>query len=493
MNYLPDKLTNLRKHYNYSQKHLAKVLDIDIVDYMGIENGRTVLNNEQIIKLSKFYYIDYIELFRNDEHVTLYDVNNQDTDKINIEYFIPKKTFFNVIKKTIKKHKIVFSILSLIIVSLIAFSIYSDLSKPEIDNKIIDINTLSASNRSVLFLNKKGIVRGSGDNSFSQLSNLPNENVAKVVANDKYSVFLFNDGSLQVCGECEKDIKDVIEKTKNAIDIGVGDSHLIILDSLHNVVCIGDNSKNQCVLNGTQKIKKVFARKNASIVIGLDGSVKFCGDFIGRSNINDSIDILDIDVSNTSSIYLKSDGTVDYSTNLNNKYYIESLKWDNISNVACGDNFLVGLKTDGTVVVASNDESIVTNASKLNGIVSIDAADKYFIAFDGSNIYGFGENKYQQFVPAQDEIVKLPSVVNPTIECKENVVIVSFEPIINASSYEITFNNIVNKYSNNLNITLDASFLKKDETYNLSIKAIGNEYYIDSDVANFSFKYELDE
>ena len=218
MNYLPVKLAKLRKHYNFSQNYIANVLGISVVDYMGIENGRNVLNHDQIIKLSKFYHINYLELFKNDDKVTLYKVDKQDTDKINIEYFIPKNTLLNRIKRFIKNNKLVTGIgIGVIAVALILL-VVNVLFKEPVVNEIHDINTLSISNKTVLYLNRNGAAKGSGDNSSSQISNLPTENVTKVLANDEYSVFLLNDGTLFVCGDCDEDLKEVLVRKKKIVD-----------------------------------------------------------------------------------------------------------------------------------------------------------------------------------------------------------------------------------------------------------------------------------
>ena len=52
MNYLPSKLTKLRKHYNYSQSYLAEVLGVDTLEYMNYENGSSMINYAQMKKLS---------------------------------------------------------------------------------------------------------------------------------------------------------------------------------------------------------------------------------------------------------------------------------------------------------------------------------------------------------------------------------------------------------------------------------------------------------
>ena len=85
MNYLPSKLSKLRKHYNYSQSYLADVLKVDVITYMGYENGREMINYNQCKKLSSLYHISVYDMFLNSDEVELYDVYKANTDEINIE------------------------------------------------------------------------------------------------------------------------------------------------------------------------------------------------------------------------------------------------------------------------------------------------------------------------------------------------------------------------------------------------------------------------
>ena len=493
MNYLPVKLAKLRKHYNFSQNYIANVLGISVVDYMGIENGRNVLNHEQIIKLSKFYHINYIELFKNDDKVTLYKVDKQDTDKINIEYFIPKNTLLNRIKRFVKNNKLVTGIgIGVVAVALILLVVNILLKEPVV-NEIHDINTLSVSNKTVLYLNRNGAAKGSGDNSSSQISNLPTENVTKVLANDEYSVFLLNDGTLFVCGDCDEELKEDLVRKKDVIDIAMGDNHIVLLNNDGSVTCLGNNENKQCDINNTQRVTKIFAGGNASIAINEEGKTVYSGDFVGKSTIADVLNIQDVDFSGTTIVYLKEDGTVDYNSNDNSKKnYIECLKWKDIVDVACGIDFVVGLKKDGSVVVASDDPNL-KDAESLSDVIAIDAADNYFVAYDGTNIYGYGENRYNQFISSPTATTKLNEVSNIQVTCSKENVVVSFDSVNNATAYEVKLNDYVKQYQNNVNISLDASSLNKGDKYTIIIKVIGDRYYVDSNETKYEFEYQYEE
>lgn len=492
MNRLPDKLTTLRKHYNYSQKHIAKVLGVDVVTYMGYENGRAILNYEEMLKLSKFYHLDISELFINEKKITLYNFERQDTDKLNIEYFIPKNNLWFKIKRFVRNNKLISGLilgcLGGFVIVLLLFAIF----KKPVVNEIIDINTLSVSNKTVLYLNHNGTVRGSGDNSKSQISNLPSQDVVKVIASDSFDLFLLNDGSLLASGDVPLFIDEACKKYNNVIDVSLGKDHLLILDDGKNLHCLGDNSFKQCDLNGESKIERIFAGENASVALTLKGDVIYSGDFIGKSSISDVHDIVDMDFSDTSLIYVNSEGKVDYNTNLSNKHFIESLGWSDIVDVACGHDFLVGLRSDGTVCVASDNKLINDEASSLKGIIAIDAAKDYFIAYDGSAIYGFGKNDYNQFISSVNFSDKLGAILNVHFESLENQIKLSFDPVYNASSYEVVFNGETFKFDSSSDILLDASGIEDGSVCTFTIKAIGDAYFADSDEFKFEYIYHFE-
>ena len=205
------------------------------------------------------------------------------------------------------------------------------------------------------------------------------------------------------------------------------------------------------------------------------------------------MNIQDVDFSGTTIVYLKEDGTVEYNSNDNSKKnYIECLKWKDIVDVACGIDFVVGLKKDGSVVVASDDPNL-KDAESLSNIIAIDAADKYFVAYDGTNIYGYGENRYNQFISSPTSTTKLNEVSNIQVTCSKENVVVSFDPVNNATAYEVKLNDYVKQYQNNVNISLDASLLNKGDKYTIIIKAIGDRYYGDSYEIQYDFEYQYEE
>lgn len=496
MNYLPLKLQKLRKHYNYSQAYLANVLGMEVVDYMGYENGRNMLNYEQIKKLASLYHIDVIEILRNNEDVTLYDVAEADTDKINIEYFIPKKTLL----MRAKEHPILSGIIAGLIIAVIVGTIFFIRYKNRPYVSYADnTDRLSVSDISVIYIDNLGAVKGSGDNGNGQISNLPSEHASKVVEGSNFSIILLDDGTVTSSGLIDSYQKE-ISKWKNIVDIAAGSNHIVGVDNNGRAYCIGDNAQGQCNITGLSNIKNVYATALGTIAIDNNGQANYSGQFIGIDILKKNNNIIDVDSSDDNLIILKQDGTCDYAATYDNTVYYNVLTWKNIIDVACGNDFFAGLKQDGTVVVASlslKEDEIKTWSS----ILAIGAGNNYLIGFDGKEIKGVGKNDYHQFMSNETSLQTLPQVKNIIINATNDYIGVKFDPVTNAQEYEITLiidsETKINKLVKaNEEALFDTTSLLDNMLYDVSIVAKGdNKVYGDSlpSTSNFVFLKEIPE
>lgn len=475
---------------------MAEVLGVDVVEYMGYENGRKMINYSQIKRLSSLYHVNIIEIFRNNEDVTLYDVANQDTDKLNIEYFIPKKTLLT----RIKEHPLLSGLVFGLIVACVFGTLFMINSKNRPYVSYSDnTDRLSVSDTSVIYIDNLGAVKGSGDNANGQISNLPSEHATKVCEGSNFSVILLDDGTVKSIGLIENYQKE-IKKWKNISDIAVGDKHIIAVDNIGRTHCIGDNSNNQCEVSEFSNIKNVYATANGSIGIDYDGKIYYTGQFVGTSKLKSYTNILDVDTSNKNLIVLKEDGTCDYVASNDDALYFKITKWKNIIDVACGDDYFAGLKEDGTVVIASLSlkESIVSN---WKNIIAIDGGNDYLIGFDGKDIHGVGKNNYHQFESEETILQSLPQVKNILVDYNKTNVKVSFDAVSNASEYEISLlindeTKVSKKVKTNEIVSFDTNLLEDNNIYEISVVAKGDQVvYGDSLVSKqeFIFLKEIEE
>jgi len=492
VNNLAIKLTNLRKHYNFSQSYLAEVLECDVSEYLAYENGSKVLDYVGLWKICNFYRINVEELFKNSSEVTLYDVSREDTDEINIDYFIPKRKKRKILDFITSKRFLV-AIIGVLLISIVAIIIINPFKKGREyivikNNK----NRLAVSDTSVVYIDNYGGVKGSGDNSNSQLSNLPSSNSIKVSEGATFTVILKDDGTLTSQGLMSK-FADEISGWRNIVDVSCGSGHIIAIDNEGDVHCTGDNTYGQCDVFSYSDIKNVYATARGSILVGNDNKLYGAGEFIGSSKIKNYENIVDIDSSEDVLVLLDSNGHIEYESK--SKNFNKAGTWNNIKAVACGNDFIAGLDSDGKVHIDINNYVIEETVNNWKDIIAIKAANEYLIAYDGNKIYGVGRNNYHQFTSEEDiNTQTLPQVSNIKIKNDDGELTLSFDPVENASGYRIYLDagtGQIYKVETNETIRFDTSNLIDGRTYTINIVTLGDgQVYSDSLGKDIAFTYK---
>ena len=489
MNYLPRKLEKLRKHYNYSQTYLAELLGVDVVEYMGYENGRSMISYSQMKKLASLYHINIVEIFKNSDDVTLYDVAEAHTDELNIEYFIPKKTFVS----RLKEHPFIAGGFAGLIIAIVIVSIVL-IGKNNVPYVSIADNTdrLASSDTSIIYIDNVGAVKGSGDNSNGQISNLPSERATKVVEGSNYSIILLDDGTVLSLGLIDKYQKE-ISSWSNIVDIASGLNHVVAVDKNGRMYCVGDNTNGECNLDEFTDIKNIYATPTGTIGVSNSGKIYYTGLFVGTSKLKQYENILDVDASKDNLIILKEDGTCDYVASYDNSIYFDINRWSNIVDVACGKEFFAGLRQDGTVEVASLSLKEDTVKS-WKDIIAISACEESLVSFNGTEIFGIGKNTYHQFPAEENNKQSLAQVKNILVNYDSNNVYVSFDPVNNASEYEVRLvldgdSELIKKIANTTKTTFETTSLEDNHAYTISIVAIGSGIYDDSPESKTDFVF----
>ncbi|MBQ2510039.1 MAG: helix-turn-helix domain-containing protein, partial [Erysipelotrichaceae bacterium] len=402
MNYLPSKLLKLRKHYNYSQSYLAEVLGVDTLEYMNYENGSSMINYAQMKKLSTLYHIDLVDVFRNSDEVELYEVNKANTDEINIDYFTRKKTLWEKIGEFYQQNKVTSTIIGVLVVTIIVlFIVLQNTIRPYVlvrDN----INRLSVSETTVIYIDDYSGVNGSGSNTNGELSNLTSSGAIKVCEGEGFTIILNDDGTVSSAGLIAK-YANPLSEWRNIVDIAAGSAHILGVDSNGRVRCISDKDNEACEINDARNIDKVYATKNGSILLDRYGEISYCGSFIGTGSLRNYYSIKDIASSDNILAILCADNTIDVFTK-NSQNFLKAESWKEIVDVACGDSFVAGLDRYGKVHIEIDNDEISRQVENWSNIIAIDAASDYLIGFDGVKIYGVGNNRYGQF--EKEELVK---------------------------------------------------------------------------------------
>ncbi len=494
MNYLPSKLSKLRKHYNYSQSYLADVLGVDTLEYMNYENGSKMISYEQMKKLSSLYHIDMMEVFTNSDEVTLYDVNKANTDEINIDYFTREETFLDKVKDFYEQNKIASTIIAVLVVTIIIMSIVlKNTARPYTLVKD-NINRLSVSETTVVYIDDYSGVNGSGSNANGELSNLTSSGAIKVCEGEGFTIILNDNGTLSSAGLIDKYAKE-IEDWKNIVDVAAGNAHVVGVDSNGRVRCSGDESQGACELAGTNNIKKVYATDFGTVVMDNEGVLQYCGSFIGSSSLKNYYNIKDIASSDNILAILNGDNTIDVYSN-NSLNYLEAESWGDIVDVACGDSYVAGLDRYGKVHIEVDNDEIRKEVEKWSNIIAIDGASDYLVGFDGMKIYGVGNNSYGQF--KKEELVKqrldMVSDVEYTIDMDS--ISVQFKGVSNASGYLVSIDvgiGVSRRIEKEEIVKFETANMTQGKNYTITIISIGEGDYTDSDPYTLNFTYEKPE
>ena len=486
MNYLPIKLTKLRKHYNYSQSYIADYLGIDTIAYMAYENGSDMLNYSQMKKLASLYSISVLDIFRNDDNVTLHKING-DTDELNAKYFMPEHNLKNTIKGFVINHKLASGIIGTLVLAIIVLSIVLSQTVTPYTIYKEDINRLSVSDTTVIYIDDTGAIGFSGSNSNGQLNDLATTSAIKVCEGDSFSVVLLEDGTVLSSGLIDKNSK-IISEWKNIVDIAAGGNHIVGIDSNGRTYCVGNDEA--CEIAGTRNIKKVFASENASILLSNDGSIIYSGNIAGSSVLKDIKNIVDIDSSDNILVFIDDKG-VNVFAKIGS--YIKAESWSDIVDIACGNDFVAGLDSYGKVHIEIDDITIKEEVEDWNDIICIASGSDYLIGYDGKTIYGVGNNSYEQFKKENKKKFTLEKVNDIEYTLDEEKITIQFNGVSNASGYLVSLNVGTGK-SDRVELAVPVSFSTENmiegKTYTITVISIGSGNYKDSDEATLEFVYE---
>lgn len=475
---IPEKLLKLRKGHNLSQEFIAEKLGIDVFDYMAMENGRNSIDKVTIDKIANLYEITSEELVDDAQDVRVLPLGNKFKEE-NKKY--KKIEFFNNLKHGKYNVHIFVGLVVLIFLVILIITLpksyRGDLSIVDEPNMV-----LTANSDTVVSIDNNVVSKGADKVEFTSNS------IVKVVSGINYFVGLSDDGKVYTYGLNVKYQKE-IDKLNNVVDIASGESHILALLSNGKVKCIGNNDYNQCEVSKWKNVKKIFADGYGSIGV-TDDELLVAGKVPGLELINNR-DFKQVEFDKNKMFVLYADGSV--ALEGDNRYNLEG--FENIVEIALDDSFVAGLKKDGTVVIGIDNYLLSEKIKHYTNIKTIDAGESYLVMFDGSNVYGIGDNKYNQFEEKNVELKPLASIKNLKIEKTETDVEITFDPVENAQIYKLNVEelDIEARVEENKFILPLVNF-EPDTKYIITITAINTfGLYLDSETKHMVFSYTEDE
>jgi len=339
-----------------------------------LKKKATVMVISTVLLVSLFILLNntLFPYYRNKKRLEAMENNyNLGIESFENENFVKSATYLSGIKNYKDSENYLLNI-SKEIPSLDNF--YERIFLKKVLNEDTDKNLISAGNYHLIGININGDVFSVGSNKYGE-GNVDNwENIVSVSAGYKYSLGLKKDGTVVAVGEHSFD-KVNVEDWENIKKISAGLDHTVGIKEDGTVIAIGRNDKNQCNVEDWENIIEVSLGDRRTVGLKNDGTVVSAGSYnYGERYIDSWKNIVSVSVGNGFIAGLKKDGTV-LGTGKNDFGQCDVSDWQDIIEISAGSNHTVGLKKDGTVVATGKNENGQCDVSEWEDIIEISAGN----------------------------------------------------------------------------------------------------------------------
>lgn len=187
-------------------------------------------------------------------------------------------------------------------------------------------------------------------------------------------------------------IQEIQEDFKNAIQM---------LSNLENYKsCVEILQKCQVELARLQQASTISAGIRSSVGMIRNGKVYLAGnDFYSwKSELDSWNDIVSISVKGNFVVGLKEDGTVVIAGKIP-EYYVGTTTWNDIIAISTGQQYIIGLKADGTLVAQGHNGDGQANIDDWNDIVAISTGWRHTVGLKSNGeicITGYGSERQKK-------------------------------------------------------------------------------------------------
>lgn len=158
-----------------------------------------------------------------------------------------------------------------------------------------------------------------------------------------------------------------------------------------------------------QQSKTISAGIRYSIGVINDGRIEYSGDYpVLEEELSLWEDIISISIKGNLGIGLKEDGTVVIAGKIPDypDYYLDTKSWEDIIAVSSGQQYIVALKSDGTLRAQGHNGDGQLNIDTWKNIISISAGWRHTVGLDSKGevfITGYGSKKQLQQIERQKD------------------------------------------------------------------------------------------
>lgn len=548
VNKLPEKLTMLRKHYGYSQGDIANKLHIPVTEYMNWENGNTVCGIQQLKVLSDLFHVSLDAMADNTKDIVIADtdigdsvnipfLNNaatsmtqqmdvadnmmpvsgvlpadtQQTLKVNTlqeenlgstkqmgtvaqapeaapapktvnKAAAPQKPAKNT--KNPKKKKTLILVGCICAAAVAAVILIIILMKPGSSSVSLgSVNRLAEGDKYTLFIDNKGSLKTYG--TFSNASAF--KGTVQVSAYGSHAAGLTSKGTVVTT-----DNDSAVSGWKNITMVAAGKNHTVGLKSDGTVACSGDS--DACAVSEWKDIKAVYAGDGVTVGLTSDGTLETAGSL--NSAVSNQSNVASVSMNDDILTVTKKDGTVSAYA-IGSKAVISTSSFSKITSTAVGSEAVIGLKSDGTVSVATNNTDLEKAIGEWKDIKYIAAYNNTYVAVDSSgNLYGTGDNTYNQY---ESTASASPSADTGKLDTPKNIqtdlttanLSIKWDTVENADYYEVTVSGLDMIKAASNSTSVPTSSLENGKEYTITIIACSDkpETHPNSDEATTTYTY----
>ena len=226
-----------------------------------------------------------------------------------------------------------------------------------------DVVAIAAGKSHIVGLRADGTVLASGDNLFGQCKVSGWKEIVSIQAGGSRTVGIKRDGTVVASGRNNHGQCNVSE-WRNIISVAMGDLHTVGLRSDGTVVAVGYNEDGRCDVSDWTDVVAIAVGNGFTVGLRANGTVVAVGnDENGQCRVSDWDHVVAVstDMFSLHLAALRSDGTV-LATGYNEDGRCEVSDWRDIVSVAVFGSYTVGLRSNGTVIIAGD--------AQLNGYVS---------------------------------------------------------------------------------------------------------------------------
>lgn len=156
-----------------------------------------------------------------------------------------------------------------------------------------------------------------------------------------------------------------------------------------------------------QQATTISAGIRSSVGMIRNGKVYLAGDdyYSWKSELDSWNDIISISVKGNFVVGLKEDGTVVMAGKVPN-YYVGTKTWNDIISIATGQQYIIGLREDGTVVAQGHNGDGQVNIDEWYDIVAITTGWRHTVGLDSDgkiHITGLGSKRQSDYIEENED------------------------------------------------------------------------------------------